>query len=200
MSKLSRLARYELLECIAPALYGAIEKRCDVVSREIVAVKRVEMRYAAARRAKDSQRAVEEDVFKELETNLRLRSLGGHPHVVALRDCFIDADSDAVFLVTEFCERGDLLAVVNARSTSLAPSEALQLMFQIVSGVAFLHAHGIAHRDLSLENILVDAVGDCKIGDFGMATSERETQATGIGKVHYMAPEAITSKSSRRRN
>ncbi|KAK1947237.1 Serine/threonine-protein kinase SAPK10 [Phytophthora citrophthora] len=180
--------QYEPLETLAPALFGSVQKWRHTPSGEYVAVKRMELRFAARKRSKSSERVVEEDLFTEIKTNLRVQSLGGHPNVLPLRDCIME--DEAVLLVLKFCSHGELLDVLNTNRASGQKVDTLRYFAQILRGAAFLHTNGIAHRDLSLENVLVDKDDCCQITDFGLAT-----QCTGnmtvrpVGKLRYMAPE-----------
>ncbi|GMF11796.1 unnamed protein product [Phytophthora lilii] len=181
--------KYEPLETLAPALFGSVQKWRHSPSGECVAVKRMELRFAARKRSKSSERAVEEDLFSEIKTNLRVQALGGHPHVLPLRDCIME--DDAVLLVLKFCARGELLDVLNGQRAAGRPVDALRYFAQVLRGAAFLHAHDIAHRDLSLENVLVDERDCCQITDFGLATQcSGKVVVKPVGKLRYMAPEA----------
>eukprot|EP00644_Phytophthora_capsici_P015696 jgi/Phyca11/19165/fgenesh1_pg.PHYCAscaffold_44_\ len=77
-------------------------------------------------------------------------------------------------------------------STFLPENEVLSLMRQVLEGVFYLHSTlGIAHRDLSLENVLLSR-GVCKITDFGLSTDARGMCNGGrVGKEFYMAPEVV---------
>ncbi|ETM01730.1 serine/threonine protein kinase [Phytophthora nicotianae] len=74
-------------------------------------------------------------------------------------------------------------------------SEALSLMRQVLKGVHYLHSTlGVAHRDLSLENVLLSR-GVCKITDFGLSTDARKVCEGGqVGKDFYMAPEVVAGE------
>jgi serine/threonine protein kinase len=182
------LPQYEPLETLAPALFGSVQKWRHVPSGDLVAVKRMELRFAARKRAKSSERLVDEDVFTEIKTNLRVQKLGGHPHVLPLRDCVME--DEAVLLVLKFCANGELLDVLNSRRAAKQPVDALRYFAQVLQGAAFLHANDIAHRDLSLENVLVDERDCCQITDFGLASQCRGKMAVRpVGKLRYMAPE-----------
>lgn len=182
------MEQYDTLATVAPALFGRVDRCRHRASGELVAVKRMELGLAGRRRAKDSQSPVHEDIFAELQANLKVQTLGGHPFVLPMRDAFID--DDAVHLVLAYCARGELLGVVNAQRHTLSMRHKLRYFKQVLLAVAFLHAHGIAHRDLSLENVLVDAHDCCQVCDFGLTTSAAVLPPSPVGKVHYMAPEA----------
>ncbi|KAJ0394350.1 hypothetical protein P43SY_006831 [Pythium insidiosum] len=139
-----------------------------------------------------------DDPLQELAVADLLLHVGGHPSIVRCHEHFIKGDS--LFLVTEFCGGGDLHQYIMQQPTQrLEIAEATVIFTQIARGVAFLHAHNIAHRDLSLENVVRDARGDCKITDFGLsvdvaalATSPQPFRCQDlVGKANYMAPEVV---------
>ncbi|KAG7402049.1 hypothetical protein PHYBOEH_007263 [Phytophthora boehmeriae] len=180
--------QYEPLETLAPALFGSVHKWRYLPTGESVAVKRMELQFAARKRSKSSERAVEEDLYTEIKTNLRIQALGGHRNVLPLRDCIME--DDAVLLVLKFCQQGELLDVLNSSRAAGRQCNVLQYFAQILRGAQFLHANDIAHRDLSLENVLVDENDCCYITDFGLATQCKGTlTARPVGKARYMAPE-----------
>ncbi|CAH0473871.1 unnamed protein product [Peronospora belbahrii] len=84
---------------------------------------------------------------------------------------------------------GDLYDYVTAMPGRRLPeTEALLYFAQIVKGLCFLHAIGVAHRDLSLENVLLKD-GHVKICDFGLSADADHFSADVVGKFYYMAPE-----------
>ncbi|RLN31338.1 hypothetical protein BBO99_00006425 [Phytophthora kernoviae] len=98
---------------------------------------------------------------------------------------------DTWFLVMEFCNGGDLWQQLEqAQRYRLPEVQALPLFIQIVNDVRFLHANDIAHRDLSLENVLLSN-GICKICDFGLSTRADNVCRDRVGKSYYMAPEVV---------
>ncbi|EQC39444.1 serine/threonine protein kinase [Saprolegnia diclina VS20] len=109
--------------------------------------------------------------------------------IVGLVDSF--TEDGYVHLVLEYCVQGDLFEMLQNSPRELFYWDDAQRYFdQIAHGVAFLHNEcGLAHRDISLENILVDDVGDCKICDFGLASIDCKRETRPVGKRYYMAPE-----------
>ncbi|GLE01456.1 hypothetical protein PINS_up010286 [Pythium insidiosum] len=95
-------------------------------------------------------------------------------------------------MVMEYCEGGDLFSVLD-RSANNRMEEAVAMRYfrQVIEGVQFLHDNGVAHRDLSLENVLLKN-DVCKICDFGLATeANRVCRGERVGKAYYMAPEIV---------
>ncbi len=74
--------------------------------------------------------------------------------------------------VMEYCQQGDLLSLVRRRH--LKTGDRLCLFKQVLRGVSFMHDHGIAHRDIKLENILMTNDGCVKIADFGFSEVFRD--------------------------
>ncbi|OWZ00061.1 Serine/threonine protein kinase [Phytophthora megakarya] len=68
------------------------------------------------------------------------------------------------------------------------------VLTQVAAGVSFLHKLGIAHRDISLENILLHQ-GSYKLADFGIATRKYCPGGLLVGKNCYMAPEIVAGDS-----
>jgi calcium-dependent protein kinase len=127
-------------------------KRLDVTSRELL-----------------------EDLKAEVEL---LRGLD-HPTVIKLFEYFVEPPVgdpvQSLYLVLEFCSGGELFDRLHAQPSSrFTEHEAAYLTNQMVAAVAYIHAQGIAHRDLKLENfIFTDAsptMSSClKLIDFGLS-------------------------------
>jgi hypothetical protein len=114
-----------------------------------------------------------------------------HPHLVAVYD-ILKVENDDYWIVMEFVD-GESLADVLARHPQGMPEqEMLTWLRGICAGVAYLHDHGIAHRDLKPGNLFVEK-GVVKIGDYGLSkfisASQRSGHTESVGTVYYMAPE-----------
>jgi serine/threonine protein kinase len=108
------------------------------------------------------------------------------------------ADGDFTWLVTEYAEGGELFqAVVDG---PLLETKVKQHMSDLLQAVAYLHRHHIAHRDISLENILLKS-GTVKLMDFGMAVRSHSTSGTplryfrAVGKDFFRAPECYVPRA-----
>lgn len=122
----------------------------------------------------------------------------GHPNILTLVDYF--ETDNSLYLVTELAKGGELFERIYSRG-SFYESDAAQLMNQITSGVAHLHANGIVHRDLKPENLLfktTSASSNLLICDFGLSRIIDEENfrmlTTTVGTPGYMAPEIFTKK------
>jgi eukaryotic-like serine/threonine-protein kinase len=114
-----------------------------------------------------------------------------HPNIVTVID---RGSSDGhQFIVFEYVE-GENLKQLLERSGPLSVDRALELGIQIADALAFAHAHGLVHRDVKPQNVLIDSAGDAKVTDFGIARSldveEGVTQTgTVLGTSNYLSPE-----------
>ncbi|KDO28725.1 serine/threonine protein kinase [Saprolegnia parasitica CBS 223.65] len=181
--------QYTVERELANAIFGKILLCYDRRAKRRVVVKRVQVAAANARRSWDAQRAVTEHFAFEKRVHLELSR--GHEHLVALHETFTVGGFD--HLVMEYCPRGDLFLRVQ-KSHRLPPKEAHLFFGQIARAVAYMHARGYAHGDLSLENVFLDAHGQCKLGDFGLAALLHEPRVATAGKYFYMAPEMFATQ------
>ena len=92
----------------------------------------------------------------------------------------------------ELCAGGDLLNYVRKRRRLKEPLAKFVFM-QIVSGLHYCHLNRILHRDIKLDNILLDAYGHVKICDFGVSKIVRtgERIKDQCGTPAYIAPEIL---------
>ena len=114
-----------------------------------------------------------------------------HPNIVTVIDRG-SADGHQ-FIVFEYVE-GENLKQLLERSGPLPADRAVELGIEIADALAFAHSHDLVHRDVKPQNILVDANGNAKVTDFGIARSldvERGVTQTGtvLGTSNYLSPE-----------
>lgn len=115
----------------------------------------------------------------------------GHDNVLRIHDAGVDGD--AAYMVMEYAEGGCVTDWIR-RHGAMPPRLATEVALQLCQGLAAAHAQGIIHRDVKPENLLLDAMGNCKVADFGIAqVGEEAGQLTrtgaSMGTVGYMAPE-----------
>ncbi|RHY32723.1 hypothetical protein DYB32_002305 [Aphanomyces invadans] len=178
--------QYTQIRELANAIFGRVLLCVDNYAQQPVAIKCMNMQASRAKLSLQENIVVHEDVAMEKQVLRALSAHGGHPNVLRLLNDFQHAGHD--FLVLEYCAQGELFDIVSAQDR-LALTTAQTYFRQVACGLQYMHSHGYAHCDLSLENVLVDATGQAKLCDFGLAASLYEWKTGGVGKSFYMAPE-----------
>jgi serine/threonine protein kinase len=113
-----------------------------------------------------------------------------HPSICNLYRLSVQ-NEELVFFI-EYAPRGTLLELVNRRN-GLNEFEAQRLFSQLFAAVRHLHVfHFLVHRDLKLENVLLDQNGNIKLTDFGLSGTYYENMMrTFVGTGGYQAPEIL---------
>ncbi|KAG0252037.1 Serine/threonine-protein kinase 33 [Actinomortierella ambigua] len=115
-----------------------------------------------------------------------------HPNIVRLDS--VQEEPGVMTLVMEHCAGGNLEDQENRVGPRVFSDAAVaQILLPVAMGLSHLHEVGIAHRDMKLQNVLLDAQGTAKIGDFGLATQEALCRDR-VGTPSTMAPEVFNRK------
>jgi serine/threonine protein kinase len=176
---------------ISDALYGPVFC-CQLQNHQkLFAVKQVDLKQAMQYVLTTGK--THDNPWQEYRVASILIRTKGHANVLTFYPSIVSEEDQKLHLLMEFCEGGDLFEYVSKQQNQrLQESHALQVFTQILHGVEFLHTNGIAHRDLSLENILHDThTGQWKIADFGLSTDTTTKCHDRVGKAYYMAPEVV---------
>jgi calcium-dependent protein kinase len=136
-----------------------------------------------------------EEIRKKITTEVEIQRRLDHPNIVRVFEFYEDEFN--LYIVMELCTGGELLDSI-ARIGCLSENQASLCMKQIFSAVSYLHSLRIVHRDLKLENMLVEKQNSShfKIADFGIATELQGGKSLSllIGTINYIAPEVIHRK------
>jgi serine/threonine protein kinase len=117
-----------------------------------------------------------------------------HPAIVAVYDSGEDESpsGDRVpFIIMELVE-GRTLKAILAAEQHLPPRRALEIIAETCSALEFSHRHGIVHRDVKPDNVMLTPHGQVKVMDFGIAhhlAGEPMESDSVIGTAHYLSPE-----------
>jgi serine/threonine-protein kinase Chk1 len=132
---------------------------------------------------------------------IREAALHSHcsPHPNVIKYYGHGDDRNFYWIAMEWASGGDLFDKIEPDQG--VDEDVAHLYFtQLINGVGFLHSRGVAHRDIKPENILLDANGNLKIGDFGLAALFRNPDNgrvrkcyTPCGSPPYLAPEVLRS-------
>lgn len=171
--------RYELLELIGQGGMADVYLAKDIILSRTIAIKI--LRTSLAR---------DPIYVTRFQREASAAAALSHKNIVEIYD--VGEDEDKYYIVMEYVPGTTLKELILKRG-ALHYVEAIDIMKQVVSGIAKAHQLGIVHRDLKPQNILVTDSGVAKIADFGIASMQSLAQVTQtdviMGSLHYLAPE-----------
>ena len=172
--------RYELEEVVGTGGMSSVYRALDTLLERHVALKILHPHYG------DDAEYVER--FRREARSVAQLS---HPNIVTVID---RGESDGQqYIVFEYVDGESLKQLVD-RSGPLPARRVVELGLQIADALAFAHQHGLVHRDVKPQNVLINADGEAKVTDFGIARSldvEHGVTQTGtvLGTSNYLSPE-----------
>lgn len=180
----SSIADYQFNKQIGQGAYAVVKEATHRTTKRQVAIK-----------VYDKFRLLDPQRKKSVNHEIQILKKLSHPHIVKLYDT-IDTVKQ-LYLVLELVKGKSLYSYVKSREgRRLGETETRRIFRQIVSGIAYCHNRNVSHRDIKLENLLLDSHNDIKIIDFGFATSAPPGTKLRVfcGTPSYMAPEIVTKK------
>ncbi len=175
----SLLGRYSLERELGRGGMGTVYLARDVTLDRPVAIKFLRADLATDRGARSR-------FLHEARTAARL----AHPHIVPIYA--VAAEGSRPFLVMALVD-GETLGARVRRRGALPPDAGERLLRELAWALGYAHAQGVVHRDLTLENVLIERdSGRALLGDFGLATALETVESQPcFGTPGYLAPEVI---------
>jgi serine/threonine-protein kinase len=172
--------RYELEELVGTGGMSSVYRANDRMLDRKVALKVLHQHYTD-----------DEEYVERFRREARSVAQLSHPNIVTVIDRG-EADGRQ-FIVFEYVDGDNLKAVVNSNG-AMPVETAVSLAHQIARALAFAHEHGLVHRDVKPQNVLLNGDGRAKVTDFGIARSldvQHGMTQTGtvLGTSDYIAPE-----------
>jgi serine/threonine-protein kinase len=177
--------RYELEELCGSGGMSSVYRARDTLLERNVALKILHEHYT------DDQEYVE-----RFRREARAVAQLSHPNLVTVIDR--GEDEGRQFIVFEYVP-GENLKELLIRTGPLPIRRAIEIALQVARGLAFAHGHGLVHRDVKPQNVLLNGEGEAKVTDFGIARSldvkHGMTQTgTVLGTSNYIAPEQANGR------
>ncbi len=176
-----QIAGYRFVRVLASGGQGIVFEAEQVATQRRVAVKVLQPAAAG-----------EESARRRFEREIRLAAQFRHPGIVTIFDAGLTADGRQ-FCAMDFVEGAALDRYV--RQQHLSTAQVVELLARLCDALAYAHERGVVHRDLKPSNIIVDADGQPRILDFGLARQsvggDGAVSVTNevVGTVPYMSPE-----------
>lgn len=185
-------ARYKMQDLIGQGGYGVVHKATSLELGQVVAIKSVNHSHLES----------EDNYDKELVFAWKVE----HPYLVVLMETF--QDDKQLHFVMEYCSGGPLAKRVHARRLhgeprGFRPGQTKRYIWEMLSGIAYLHHHKIVHRDCKPDNYLFANTHDeapLILIDFGLACRvHKDTVLTEkVGTPDWTAPEVLTGSYNER--
>lgn len=173
--------RYEVQKRIGGGGMAIVYKAWDIFLQRPVAVKVLRAEY------------VEDSEFlKRFEREAQAAASLSHPNIVAIYD--IGEEEGLPYIIMEYVDGQTLKDKINDEAP-LSDDEAVEITLQILEALGQAHQHGVIHRDIKPQNILLTKSGRVKVADFGIARAITSASTTIVhsevivGSAHYLSPE-----------
>ncbi|KAL2338882.1 hypothetical protein Fmac_013328 [Flemingia macrophylla] len=181
----AKLGKYELGRTLGEGNFGKVKFARDTDSGQFYAVKII-----------DKNKITDHNITNQIKREIGTLKLLRHPNVVRLYEVL--ASITKIYMVLEYVNGGELFHKISSKG-KLREDESRKLFQQLIDGVSYCHTKGVFHRDLKLENVLVDNQGNIKITDFGLSALPQHLRADGLlhttcGSPNYVAPEVLANK------
>ncbi|XP_018049346.1 PREDICTED: uncharacterized protein LOC108687852 isoform X2 [Atta colombica] len=171
--------RFDIIKKLGQGTYGKVQLGINKETGQEVAIKTI----------KKCKIETEADLIR-IRREIQIMSSVQHPNIIHIYEVF--ENREKMVLVMEYAAGGELYDYLSERKV-LSEHEARRIFRQIATAVFYCHKHKICHRDLKLENILLDQVGNAKIADFGLSNvfDEQRLLNTFCGSPLYASPEIV---------
>jgi serine/threonine-protein kinase len=177
--------RFELEELVGTGGMSSVFRARDLQLERSVAIKILHEHYAD-----------DPEYLERFRREARAVARMSHPNIVTVIDR--GDDGGRQYIVFEYVE-GENLKELVLRTGRLPVPRALELTLAVADGLSFAHEHGLVHRDVKPQNVLLNQEGEVKVTDFGIARSlhmEHGVTQTGtvLGTGEYLAPEQASGR------
>eukprot|EP00064_Thunnus_orientalis_P017945 superscaffoldBa00003964_g18031 len=193
--------RYTTLKQLGDGTYGSVLMGRSNESGELVAIKRMKRKFYSWEECMNLR---EVKMYFTLAilflsshdvSHQSLKKLN-HANVVKLKE--VIRENDHLYFVFEYMKENLYQLMKDRENKMFSENEIRNIMFQVISGLAFVHKHGFFHRDMKPENLLCMGPELVKIADFGLAREIRSKPpyTDYVSTRWYRAPEVLLRSST----
>ncbi|KAL9228339.1 hypothetical protein vseg_003931 [Gypsophila vaccaria] len=178
--------RYELGRVLGQGTFARVYHARNVQTGKAVAMKVV-----------GKEKVIKANMMEQIKREISVMKRVKHPNIVELYE--VMATKSRIYLAMELVRGGEFFTKIS-QNGKLDEDLARFYFRQLISAVGFCHSRGVYHRDLKLENLLLDHEGNLKVSDFGLSTYLEDNDQvdrllkTSCGTAHYVAPEVVSKR------
>ena len=173
-------SQYKFVKILGKGSFSVVILVQDIQSQKLLAIKIISQKYL-----------IDFKIVSQFENEIKICFRLKHSNIVQVYEMY--NDETQIYVLMEYCSNGNLSEYMN--SFPLSDNQIKFFFSQILSALCYIHGCGIAHRDLKLQNILLDENLNIKIGDFGFACNNNENLTDSVGSPIYIAPEILSKKA-----
>lgn len=176
-----RLNAYRIIETIGEGATSKVKLVEEIATKKKYAMKIMKPRPD-----------IQKQIDREIEILRSIATIGNDecPYLVNLHELIIT--EKRIILVLNYVSGGDLEEKITSSPNGfLNESEAHFYFSELLDALSFLHSKNITHRDLKLENLLIDSDGNLRLSDFGLSIISETDLSTHCGTPYYVAPEVF---------
>lgn len=179
------IGNYRFVRQLGTGSSSKVVLGCDVHSGEKVAIKVIPRRMNGEETSGVEMRC-DQRIFREVI----ISSVVNHPHIVRLKN-FLYSPTH-YFLIFEYVKGKQLYDIIISNGP-LKEKEGQRYFRQLLSAIDYIHRNSIVHRDLKIENILIDENDNVKLIDFGLSNfyDNKTLLNTFCGSLYFAAPELL---------
>lgn len=178
--------RYKIIEKAGSGGMANVFRAHDLITDKDVAIKMLKL-------------AMSQDKVSLTRFEREARAAASLSHQNIVKVVNVGSYSGMPFMVNEYVDGKDLRKVLDVRG-KFSFLEACDIMYQLTSAINYAHSHGVIHRDVKPQNIMLTKDGLIKLTDFGIATFQNSLHITMnesvVGSIQYMAPELLCNKQA----
>lgn len=116
--------------------------------------------------------AQSQQVIKQIHNEVKYwKQVNGHQNIVKFLAVQQDTSSNCIYILSELCQNGTLLDLLERYNGKLSEAQIVHILIDVCNGLKHMHDKGIAHRDVKVENILLEQKS-FKLCDFGSASNQ----------------------------